>query len=414
MTRCRKLLIAWCLCIGLTLCSLTLAGAAKTDKRAQPSQQAAQATGSKPDEPSKGKGKTSKLPPQATPTEIEIGKQASKAFEAREELLKDKKLLQKLTAMVERIAAVTERPKFKYTVKVVNRSTPNAFTFPGGYIYLTKGLLDLVESDDELAAVLAHEIAHNVHMHALRAMKKEQRWAPLLITAIVAAAVSDDRIVREIPFMIANLITTVMLGYSLKFEREADESGFEYLRCAGYNPVGMLTVFEKLERIQLQRAGGETPWQTYNATHPMLSDRVHWVKMALRKYGIPLNRRAVTAGGKAVAEEVTINGTKAGAVKVRNYTFCILAPLSDKQPGIERARATAQKLNKLLDAGLRRYEVRAVTDGSKVYIRARNVVIVEVTPQDAALHKSTPKDLADQWLSNLTRIFLVEQLRGSY
>ncbi|HID07731.1 MAG TPA: hypothetical protein EYP10_11370, partial [Armatimonadetes bacterium] len=327
MIQYRRLFIVWCMCIGLLMHNLSLVGATKTDKQTQPSQRTAQAQSGKAGKPSEGKDKAPKLPPQATPTEIEIGKQASKAFEAREKLLQDKKLLQKLTTMVQRIAGVTERPKFKYTVKVINRSIPNAFTFPGGYIYLTKGLVDLVESDDELAAVLAHEVAHNVHMHALRAMKKEQRWTPLLIAAILAASVSGDRIVREIPLMIAHLINTVMLGYSRKFEREADKSGFEYLRRAGYNPVGMLTVFEKLERIQLQRAGGETPWQTYNATHPALSDRAHWVKTALRKYGIPLNRRAVTAGGKAVAEEVTVNGTKAGAVKVRNYTFCILASL---------------------------------------------------------------------------------------
>ncbi|MFA4030326.1 MAG: hypothetical protein GDYSWBUE_001992 [Candidatus Fervidibacterota bacterium] len=351
-------------------------------------------------------------PPEATPEEIELGKQAAKAFEAKEKLVTDKGLLNRLDEIAKKISSVTERPKINYVVKVIDSATPNAFTFPGGFVYVTKGLIDMTESEHEIAAVLAHEIAHNVLRHALRALEEERKWAPVVIAAIIGATTSSSELARQLPLIVASLIDAVTLGYSRKFEMEADIHGFDYLLKAGFNPVGMLTVLEKLERIEAFNYGGQTLWQAYNATHPGLRDRISWVKQKLEKLGIPIVRRGVVSGGKATVE-VEKNGKEVvGVVKVRSITFCKLASLSEECDGVKRAKIAAEKLNRLLDSGLKRHEVHLWTDGSKVAIRARDEILVEVTEEDAKLCGLTKQQLAEQWLKALTNIFIAEQLLG--
>lgn len=353
------------------------------------------------------------IPQEATQEEIELGKQAANAFEAKVKLIPDKKLTDNLNSIAQKIASVTERPKINYVVKVVDNPTPNAFTFPGGFIYVTKGLIDMMESEHETAAVLAHEIAHNVLRHAFRAMEEERKWTPAIIAAIIGATISSSEFARQLPVIVASLIDAVMLGYSRKFEMEADVHGFGYLLRAKFNPVGMLTVFEKLEKVEQFRYGGQTLWQAYNATHPGLSDRIAWVKEELMKHGIPIMRRSIVAGGRAVVEEEKVDGKILGVVKVRSIVFCKLASPCENCSVLSRAKAVAEKLNQLLDSGIRRYEVRLWMDGAKVAIKARNEILVEVTEEDAKLQGMTKQQLAEQWLKALTNIFIVEQLYGS-
>lgn len=352
-------------------------------------------------------------PPEATPEEIELGKQAVKVFEANEKLVADKGLLNKLNEIAKKISSVTERPKINYVIKVIDRPVPNAFTFPGGFVYVTKGLIDIMESDHEIAAVLAHEIAHNVLRHALRALEEERKWAPIVIAAIIGATTSSNEFARQLPLIVAGLIDAVTLGYSRKFEMEADTHGFDYLLKAGFNPVGMLTILEKLERIEAFTYGGQTPWQAYTATHPGLRDRISWIKQKLNKLGIPIVRRGVVSGGKATVEEEKVGDKVVGVVKVHSITLCRLASLSDECNGAKRAKIVAEKMNQLLDSGLKRHEVRLWTDGSKVAIKARDEILVELTEEDAKLHGLTKQQLAEQWLKALTNIFLAEQLAGS-
>ena len=363
--------------------------------------------------PSNMQKKAETFPPEATPEEIELGKQASSALEAKEKLVNDPELLNKINNIAQKLGSVTERPKIKYTVKVIERQVPNAFTFPGGFIYLTKGLIDITDSEHEIAAVLAHEIAHNVLRHALKAMEAERKWTPAIIAAIVGSVASSGEIARQLPLFVGSLIESVMLGYSRKFEQEADVYGLNYLIKAGFNPVGMLTVFEKLERIETLSYGGQTIWQAYTSTHPGLSDRISWVKERLNQLGIPIVRRTVVAGGKATAEEEKIGDTTVGVVKVRTTVFCKLATVGENSTGFSRAKEVAEKLNKLLDAGLKRYEVRLWKDDSKVAIKARDDILVEITDEDAKLHNLTKLQLAEKWLNALTHIFLAEQLYGS-
>ena len=363
--------------------------------------------------PSNTQKKAETFPPEATPEEIELGKQASSALEAKEKLVNDPELLNKINNIAQKLGSVTERPKIKYTVKVIERQVPNAFTFPGGFIYLTKGLIDITDSEHEIAAVLAHEIAHNVLRHALKAMEAERKWTPAIIAAIVGSVASSGEIARQLPLFVGSLIESVMLGYSRKFEQEADVYGLNYLIKAGFNPVGMLTVFEKLERIETLSYGGQTIWQAYISTHPGLSDRISWVKERLNQLGIPIVRRTVVAGGKATAEEEKIGDTTVGVVKVRTTVFCKLATVGENSTGFSRAKEVAEKLNKLLDAGLKRYEVRLWKDDSKVAIKARDDILVEITDEDAKLHNLTKLQLAEKWLNALTHIFLAEQLYGS-
>jgi predicted Zn-dependent protease len=113
------------------------------------------------------------LPPEVTEQEKKLGEEAVKEFEAKVKIVNDHPALPQLRQILARIVPITERPKMTYTIKVVEDNEPNAFTFPGGFMYVTTGLLKLAESEHELAAVIAHEVAHNTRLHAIRMIRRK-------------------------------------------------------------------------------------------------------------------------------------------------------------------------------------------------------------------------------------------------
>ncbi|MAF27546.1 MAG: peptidase M48, partial [Gemmatimonadetes bacterium] len=110
------------------------------------------------------------LPPGSTPRETELGQEAAFDIERSVLLVDDEETLEKLSGMLAEIAAATSRPDVEYIPHIVASPVVNAFVVPGGWVYVTRGLLDAVQSDDELAGVLGHEIAHNVRQHAIERM----------------------------------------------------------------------------------------------------------------------------------------------------------------------------------------------------------------------------------------------------
>lgn len=113
------------------------------------------------------------LPPGSTPREIELGEEAANDISKAVVLVDDPEAVAKIQTMLDEIAAVTSRPDVEYRAHIVDSPLVNAFVVPGGWVYVTKGLLDDVESDDELAGVLCHEIAHNVNQHAIQQMRNK-------------------------------------------------------------------------------------------------------------------------------------------------------------------------------------------------------------------------------------------------
>ena len=351
--------------------------------------------------------KDRQIPTEATPQEKKLGEKAIKEFEKNQKLVENPQQLEQLRSIVKKIIPLTDRPKLQYTVKVVDEPVPNAFTFPGGFIYVTSGLLDRIQSDHELAGVLAHEIAHNVHLHHLRMREKANQLTPgamLVLLGSVAAGTPEAGIVAY------GIMESVLLGYTRDMEREADELAFQIMQQAGYDPVGLLTFFETLNRLELQQ-GIDPRFRYYAQTHPAVDERIVEVIRWLKAQGTSINRRTATGRLRVTFEETIVNSVKTAIVTVGGTPFCALAP-SNSMTATARAEKVATTMTRFLSQGARRYDYTLHRRNGRVFVDCKNSPVIEVTPMDAALHKTTPQKLGQKWMAGLTTIFLRERIEG--
>ena len=165
----------------------------------------------------------------------------------------------------QRVARVSHRPELKYHYAVLNSEVPNAFALPGGYIYITRGLLAELRDESELAAVLGHETGHVTAKHGVNQLQR-QVGMQVLLDAVGSATESPK--VEAVAKVAANLTS---LRYSRENETQSDELGIEYAYKAGYNPsgmVGLLTVLSSLHETEPAK------WTEYFQTHPLTDNRI--------------------------------------------------------------------------------------------------------------------------------------------
>ncbi len=351
------------------------------------------------------------VPPQeATQEEKRLGEEAVKEFEKKVKVLNDHPSLPQLRQIVARIVPFTERPKMVYTVKVIEDNEPNAFTFPGGYMYVTTGLLKLAESEHELAAVIAHEIAHNTRMHAIQMIRKENRLSIPVLLAMLAAVFIRGETATQAAQIVSQVVQVLMLGYSRDMEREADEAAFSYLLRAGYNPVGLLTFFEKLSRLEKQ----STPPQFlpgYWTTHPAIDERINSVKQWLTASGLPINRRPVTKALRVEVKELEFNGTKVATLMLDGEELCKFAPL-DKQGATDRAKEAAKRLDEVLEMGAQVFDFRTKVTSEGITVFAALQPLWTLTAEDIVVNQASPEQLALRIQQTINRAFLRERLKG--
>jgi len=210
----------------------------------------------------------------STDKEVQMGQAITQ--EALKELKPvDDPLLQKRVEDIgKKIAAVCDRKEITYHFYVVNEDDVNAFSLPGGYVFIFKGLVDKVTSDDELAGVIGHEVGHIVARHSIKRLQGQQLYSVLRI--LTAAAPQGGNVGAAAD----TAITQLMLGYSREDELLADQLGTRYARLAGYDPNAMITFLTKLQEINKRRPLTEI---SYYKTHPYVPDRIRIVKEELGK-----------------------------------------------------------------------------------------------------------------------------------
>ena len=234
----------------------------------------------------------------------------------------------KLRAYVDRIgqalAKHSEMPDLKFTFTVLDSEITNAFALPGGYVYVTRGLLTLASSEAELAGVIGHEIGHVTARHTA------QRYSRGVLTGIGTAAVG----ILEGIFLGTNVIGQVgaqagqvyLASFSRDQEFEADTLGVRYLARSGYDPAAMSSFLAKLQAesaLQAELAGKPGADNELNimATHPRTQDRVREaIEAAKAQGGAPANPRV---GADEYLNE--IDGMSYGGDRksgfIRNRTF---------------------------------------------------------------------------------------------
>jgi len=186
----------------------------------------------------------------AAEMEAEIGRKTAAEIEKAYRVADMPEQTARITRIANELAILTSRPDVTYTCKILDTHEVNALSLPGGIIYMTKGLVNGVESDDEVAAVLAHEIAHNVHHDSLELIRRDTRLNKQMVLGILAAVVAgtdNEGLNLGEAMLLGQAIKSGLLnGYTLEAERRADASGMDTLRKSRYSPVAMLTVMEGL------------------------------------------------------------------------------------------------------------------------------------------------------------------------
>jgi predicted Zn-dependent protease len=173
-----------------------------------------------------------------------------------------------------RVAVYSDWTQIEYQFHILRTFEINAFAAPGGYIFVTRGLLNEMETEAELAGVLAHEVGHVAARH--HAKRKQMQFASLL--ASIAVASQGGARAAQGSLMASRV---VQLSYSRSQERQADRLGLEYSARAGYDPRGLIQFLKTLREIQ-----GQIPVRdmVFLQTHPYLTDRIGSARVNVSDY----------------------------------------------------------------------------------------------------------------------------------
>lgn len=348
--------------------------------------------------------------------DIRIGKEAAEQVAKESKFVEDPEISARverigrdiaLVACEKEIPATYGRagtPKFDYCFKVVDDNEVNAFALPGGFIYVNKGLLEVVQSDDELAAVIAHEVAHAAHRHGMYLIRAQEKQmlglAAVLIAGSALGALKDNA--DEIA-LVAHLVSIAkMSAYGQKAEYDADRTAVALLVEAGYNPVGALTLMERLAREELRK-----PRVNYGifANHPPSNERATAIIAELNKRGITINRRLVTKYTQVYTKPV--DGSSACSVFVGDTEVIRLADLVAER-AVARAERLAGKLSNVLLAGAGIHDVKV--GGGDAYVVIMGKVVIAPTPEDAEIVGASVADVTKNSASAIRRAMLKERL----
>ena len=184
------------------------------------------------------------------------------------------KLQRYITTLGQALVNVSDRSDIDYHFAVVNTDEPNAFATPGGYVFVSIGLLRLLHNEAELAGVLGHEIAHITHRHALQALERNKKLAGFGSLTVGMFGADPDLFDKVIQQAAENLFSH---GLDKDLEFEADQMGTEYAYRLGYHPEGLQNFLKVLNARSGQKS-------IFNTTHPTAQDRLNHLTQKMAKY----------------------------------------------------------------------------------------------------------------------------------
>lgn len=195
-----------------------------------------------------------------TDQEVDMGRQAHQDVVQMMGLYDDESLQNYVDELGQEMAAASERPDLPWTFEVVDESMVNAFALPGGFIYMTRGILAHFDSESQLASVLGHEIGHVTARHSVNQMSRQQ----LATLGLGVGSIFSDR-VAQFQGLISAGLQLAFLSFSRDDERESDELGLRYMVEAGHDPSEMPGVYRMLGRASGGEGGRVPEWLS---THP--------------------------------------------------------------------------------------------------------------------------------------------------
>lgn len=210
--------------------------------------------------------------------EWQLGAQLSQDIARQVRLSNDATLNNYINNMGQRIVAQTPAPfnRLPWQFHVVDDPAINAFAIPGGHVYVHTGLIANADNAAEVAGVMAHEISHVTARHSTEQISRQYG-----LSVLAGVALGNN------PGALAQIATQILAGgalarFSREAEREADERGIQAMAAAGYNPIGMATMFEELLEHRKSRPGGV---EQFFSTHPLTEERVRDARNRAQRIG---------------------------------------------------------------------------------------------------------------------------------
>lgn len=232
--------------------------------------------------------------------EIEEGRKAHAQVLQEYGVVKDAKLQAYVNNIGQRLAKLSHRTQLQWHFTVLDSPEINAFALPGGYVYVTRGIMAYMESEAELAGVIGHEIGHVTARHGAQRATRQQDATLGVLAATLLGAVLENQGMAGAGQAVSQLSQTVASGYVASYGREqelqSDQLGAEYLARSAYDPRNMIRVITTLknqERFAADQARAEgravpaqNPWL---ASHPSNDQRLQMITQLATRYNGPYN-----------------------------------------------------------------------------------------------------------------------------
>ena len=227
--------------------------------------------------------------------EIALGKQSDQEIGQTYGFYEDAELAAYVDRVGQSVARNTHQPNLEYHFKVLDTPVVNAFAVPGGYVYVTRGILAYLNDEAELAGVIGHELGHENARHIARNMSRQQ----LAQVGLIAMSVSER--LRKYAGLAQFGASMLFLKFSRDDERQADDLAVEYAGKTGYDTYRMAAFFETLERMN---AGAGTGLPDWFSTHPNPVNRIAAVRTATAQWQTKLARPQYAVKGAEYLKEV--------------------------------------------------------------------------------------------------------------
>ncbi|HXW13297.1 MAG TPA: M48 family metalloprotease [Terriglobia bacterium] len=220
-----------------------------------------------------GAGTLSAAQGQKQDEEMEMGQQVYDQLKAKGEIIKSSPLYDTLNPIADAITRAAQ-PRYNHPFKfyLVHEAQPNAFSAPGGNVYVVDSLLYFVKNTDELVGTLSHEVSHTIHHDSMNLMEKEQRIAEREIAAAVLLGADRWQLLGIV--LVGKLHS---LSYSREDESRADLTGSDITATTGYNPYGLVWLFQDFQNAKM----GNVPQLL--SDHPGNQNRVNALEKHFRE-----------------------------------------------------------------------------------------------------------------------------------
>jgi len=198
--------------------------------------------------------------------EIQMGREYDQQVVAEMGLYQDEAMQRYVQELGARLAAGSERPNLPWTFRVIDDPVVNAFALPGGFIYVTRGIMAHLNTEAQLAGVIGHEIGHVTARHSVQQMTTQTlAQAGLVVGVLLKPELADYA------GLASGALGVMFLKFGRDDESQADELGFRYMRGQKYDPRELAEVFGVLERVSAASGGGRLP--VWASTHPDPANR---------------------------------------------------------------------------------------------------------------------------------------------